>query len=273
MSTPREHHNEFSFVLSSNADNGATNITHNGSSFEILLTEPINIPREAYNLQLSAPVSTMWWNIPNINTGTNDLLNIKGYDNADVIKDFNIQIPQGLYKQTDLNQYIKNILIRQGAKTDGKDTLIDFTPDQNNQRIVMTFKYPNTTVDFTSRQSIASMLGFENTVYTSATSTQFIAPLKGEFNSSEYYLLHCDLVNKGLVINGKYDNTIAQIYIDVPVGYQNISRPFNPPVIDCSNLKGTTRSKIKLWITDDKNQPINTNGEYFTARLVLSYNV
>ena len=152
----REQHTEFSFVLSSNPENGASNITNNGSSFELLLNEPLLVvPKHAYNLRLTCPVTTMWWNIPNVVTGENDRITIKGYDNANNIQTFNIAIPQGLYKQDDLNLFIKTALVKHGAKVEDDTTLIEIKADSYTQKIMLELNYENTSVDFTAINSLS----------------------------------------------------------------------------------------------------------------------
>ena len=77
----------------------------------------------------------------------------------------------------------------------------------------------------------------------------------------------------GLKFNGDYNQSISQILIDVKVGNQIRNKPFNPANLSCLKLIGSQRSRFRVWLTDNSNNPVNTNGEYFTARLVIRYQV
>jgi hypothetical protein len=101
--------------------------------------------------------------------------------------------------------------------------------------------------------------------------TSVLAPNVAQFNQVNYFLLHSDLTNKGIRFNNNYNQTISQILIDVPPGSQITYKPFNPAKISAPELAGTNRTNLRFWLTDDRNRRVNTNGEYFTARIVIHY--
>ena len=59
--------------------------------------------------------------------------------------------------------------------------------------------------------------------------------------------------------------------IDVSPGSQIVSRPFNPARIPVSELLNAKRNNIRMWLTDDNDNRVNTNNEYWTARIVIRY--
>ena len=83
--------------------------------------------------------------------------------------------------------------------------------------------------------------------------------------------MHSDLTNAGIRFNNNYNQTVAQVLIDVSPGSQITYKPFNPAVIASQELAGTIRNNIRVWLTDDKNRRVNTNNEYYSCRLVIKY--
>ena len=78
-------------------------------------------------------------------------------------------------------------------------------------------------------------------------------------------------MNKGIRFNNSYNQTVAQVLIDVAPGSQIVSTPFNPAKCNAQELAGSKRTNLRFWLTDDKQRNVNTNGEYFTARIVIHY--
>jgi hypothetical protein len=93
------------------------------------------------------------------------------------------------------------------------------------------------------------------------------------FNPVEFFLLHSSLVSTGLRINNVYNNTIAQVLIDVPPGSQIVSAPFNIPEIPAPELAGSDRKNIRFWLTDNNNNLVNTRSEFFSLRLIIHYSL
>jgi hypothetical protein len=90
-------------------------------------------------------------------------------------------------------------------------------------------------------------------------------------NQIDYFLIHSDLVSRGVRINNTYNQTIAQVLITATPGSQIVSTPFNPPHSQAPELIGAKRSRISFWLTDQSNNLVNTNNENWSARLVVRY--
>ena len=71
--------------------------------------------------------------------------------------------------------------------------------------------------------------------------------------------------------NNNYNQTIGQVLIDVAPGSQIVSKPFNPARINAPELAGATRTNLRFWLTDDEDRRVDTNSEYWTARIVIHY--
>jgi len=264
---PREEN----LLISSDPANGAVNVSADGSYFEVQFTDGgLTLPREAVNVQVSVQEATVWWTVPNIITGVNDKMYITGPDSLDVLTAYVITIPQGLYDLSGLNEAIARELEQAGAKID-PDPLISLSPDEATSKVQMRFNYATVSVDFTPNNTPRLILGFDAQVYTPIPDNPVLAPNTALFNTVNYFLLHSDLVSRGIRFNSNYNQTIAQILIDVSPGSQIVSKPFNPPKVNANELNGTTRTVLRFWLTDDENRPVNTNGEFYSARIVLSW--
>lgn len=261
---------EISMIVSSDPINGATNISPDGSYFEVQLQDGLKIPKDALNVNISVEEATIWWSVPNIITGENDKLYITGPDTLDVIQNFVLTIPQGLYDLAGLNEAMARELEAAGAKID-PEPLITLSPDEATQRVQMRFNYATVSIDFTPIDTPRVILGFDAQVYTPVPTNPILAPNTAAFNRVNYFLIHSDLTNKGIRFNNNYNQTIGQVLIDVAPGSQIVSRPFNPAKINAPELSGTTRTNLRFWLTDDEDRRINTNNEYWSARIVIHY--
>ena len=266
--------NEISLLVSSDATQGATNKSANGSYFEISLgTEGIKIPKNAYNCQLSVEESVIWWVVPNIITGQNNLLRVIGPRASDgLTTTYNIVIPQGLYDLSGLNTAVLRELENAGART-SPEPIIALLADEATQKVVVRLNYLASSVVFVA-QSFYEILGFNlnQTLSTIAPPENKLAPNVAAFNQVNYFLIHSDLTTKGIRFNNTYTQTVAQVLIDSPPGSQIVSKPYNPPRIPVNELVGTNRSLLRFWLTDDQNRLVNTNGENWSARLVIKWN-
>ena len=192
---------------------------------------------------------------------------------ANVIEDtFIITIPKGLYDLGGLNQAILRELENQQAQDD-PNPLIVLTADEPTQKVEIRFNYNDVSIDFTQPDTPREILGFNALVYGPYTTTpeNVLAPNIAQFNQVNYFLLHSDLVNKGIRFNNNYTQTISQVLIDVPPGSQIVGTPFNPAKTNADELRGVKRTLLRFWITDENNNRIDTNGEYWSARIVIKY--
>lgn len=263
---------EISILASSDPTAGAVNISSDGSQFEVQLEEALQIPQEAINITIDVEEATVWWVVPNIITGQNDKMYITAPNVADVLTAYVITIPQGLYDLTGLNQAIQRELSNQGAKI-SPSPAINLSPDDATQRVEITLNYLGSQIDFTQIDTFREILGFNSQIIGPTVIAPFtqIADNTAAFNQVNYFLIHSDLTNLGIRFNNTYNQTLTQVLIDVPPGSQIVSRPFNPARVNAPELGGAKRTNIRFWLTDDRNRPVNTNGEFFTARVAIKY--
>ncbi len=259
---------ELTILLSSDPLSGATNISAEGDQYTVQLNEGINIPSDALNVNLRAEESTVWWVVPNISA---KIGNNRFYVNEGGVP-FVLTIPDGLYDLVELNSTIARLLENAGATT-APNPLIALSSDDASQKVVLRLNYTNVSVDFTQSDTPRDILGFNSQVVGPDLSApvNIFADNTAQFNTIDYFLIHTDLIQKGISVNGNYSQTISTVLIDVPPGSQIISSPRHPPVLDAQDLAGTNKTGFRVWITDQANRPIDTRGEPFTVRVKISY--
>jgi len=257
------------YIFNSSAESGAKNISSDGSTFEVELEQPIIIPRDAINCYIKCQNATCWYVFYNIDE-TNNRIRFT-YDDGITIEDETLTIDPGLYDVDHLNAEITRKL----SETNMPNDLILLIPSTADQKIVIQFNFTGVQIDLTISNSIREILGFDSRLVPLAPTVSSEQYEKGdriaEFNNLDYVLLHSDLVSRGIRVNNTYDQTIAQILIDVPAGSQIISAPFNPPEIPSNELIGEKRKTIRFYLTDQDNNFLNTRNETFSCRLVIHY--
>ena len=258
-------HYEIPLLLSSDTSSGATNVSSDGSRFTVNFDEPLEIPSNAVNCTIRSDKQTIWWTVPNIITGVNDKFYID--DGTAYI----VTIDQGLYDLPSLNQAIDRELVNLGAASG----MIDLLADSSTQKVVIRYNVVGTQVDFTQVETFRGILGFNSRLSPAAPSTIVgetdTADSVAAFNQIEYFLINTDLISQGIRINNSYNNTITQVLIDVPPGSQITAQPFNPTKVSASNLIGSTRKSLDVWLTDQNNLGVNTNNETYSVSLIIEY--
>lgn len=257
---------EFNILVSSDPLNGARNRTADGSSFSVQLNTPIQIPAEAKHIHVSVPNSTIWNVVPNIIEGVNDTMYIT--ENAN---NYVIVIPQGLYDLPSLNNAIAIQLENEGALTN--PSILTLVADESTQKVIIKANYTGVSIDFTPDDTFRDILGFDARVVGPSTLApeNFIADNVAGFNVLEYFKIHSDIVPMGIQQNEDFDQTIAQVQISALPGSQIIDAPFLPAKSEASYLAGTKKKSIRFWLTDQRNNLVNTNGEYYSARITIAY--
>ena len=263
---------EISLLVSSDPASGASNVSADGSSFEIQLEDGLQIPKDAINVNVAVEESTIWWVVPNVVTGVNDKMYIFGDIEGGGTQLFTITLPQGLYDLSGLNNAILRELEIAGARVT-TEPLILLSPDEATQKVQIRFNYPNVTIDFSQPDTPREILGFDSLVYGPYVGApqDVLAPNIAGFNTINYFLITSDLVQRGIRRNNSYNQVISQVLIDVSPGSQIISKPFNPARTNAQELAGVKRTNLRFGLTDENNDPVNTAGEFWTARIVIHY--
>jgi hypothetical protein len=256
-------------IFSSDPQNGAINITDQGSAFEVALQEPLHIPHDATNVKLKVVSSTIWWTIPNVNAGVNDIFrfDIGGSGVVTAI------VPEGLYDMIALYRALQTILISPPVSLAPAYVSANFQliADAATQRVQIYLAMAGDSIDVGTANSVFQLAGWPTGSPIVAGPGVTTAPQVAQFNQVDYFLIHSDLVSRGIRFNNAWTQTIAQVLIDVPPGSQIDYAPFNPPASNANELIGANKWNVKFWLTDSRNRPVNTFGEFWTARIEISY--
>lgn len=270
---------EIPIIASSSTTAGATNVSANGDYFQIELSEPINISKDATNISVSLEEATVWWTVPNILDSTaganqNNLMTIVDTGaGTGVPATYIITIPQGLYDLSAFNQTVLRELANAGAVT--APSLLNFSADDATQKVEVTMNYIGISIDFTVLYSPRLILGFASAIVgpSIATPVTYTATNIAEFNQVNYFLLHSDICTRGVRYNNTFSQVLDNILINVSPGSQIISSKVRPPIISEPGLAGAIRNNIRFWLTDDQLRSVNTNGEEFSARIMIRYDM
>lgn len=258
---------EIAIIVSSSLAAGAINRTPDGSSFEIFLEDPIQIPKNVSSVTVEVQEATIWWTIPNISAA---LGNNKFYI-LHLAVNYVITIPDGLYSLTDLN----STLNRELETATGLSGLVSLEADNPTQKVNIQINQAGTQLDFTPADTFRDIIGFNSQLIPAGGITTGVFNQLGDvvaaFNTIDYFLIHSDLTTRGIRVNNTYSQTIAQVLIDVNPGSQIVSRPFNPPKSGAWELMGAIRNRIRFWLTDQADNLVNTNNEDYSARVIIKY--
>ncbi len=259
------------FIFSSDPLAGARNVSPEGDRFSVFFERPIIVENTAINVTVTAIASQMWNTVPNIITGVNDLMFIDHDDGG--VTSYTVVIPQGLYSITELDDAVNRSLVNQGAP----NSIITISGDNSTQKAIITINVlaPETIeIDFVQPQTFREILGFNSQIIgPSSGIISIFADDVAKFNASDSYLISTNLVTRGIRVGDIYNSIIMQIPITKPSGQILYTQPFYPIIIPANELIGTSHSRLDFWLTDDKLQRIDTNGENFSVTLELAYTI
>jgi hypothetical protein len=267
--TSQSWHNQYKKILYNNKmeyflEKIARN-TEPKSSFYILLSEKSARIRTMFNplIQLDqskkyemALVSLdTYYSFPNIDTTNNNFR----YSSDNGVTWFNINVPEGSYEIVDINEYIQRIMKNNGHYNTGDDEYyITIEPNNNTLKSVLNISV-NYKVDFTTANSIRTVLGYNKQIYSAG------------YNESEN-IVNIISVNSLRVTsnvigasysNGSTENIIYSFFPNVGPGYKIIEVPVNLVYIPVTLY---TISLIEATLTDQNGKLINLRGEELSIR-------
>ena len=266
---------EIDLIFSSSVSSGARNKSADGSSFNIQLEEGLQIPTDARNVNVSVETATIWNVSPNVIAGVNDQLYITAPNEATGASTvYQLTIPTGLYSLSDLNQAIQRELSNAGAKI-SPDPCVTLLADTSTNKTEFRFNYTGIEIDFTPADTFRDILGFNSQIVGPNITAPliYLADNVAQFAVIQYYLVHSDIVNRGIRFNNDYSQIISQVLITSPPGSQIVHTPFHPAKSNAQDLAGSLRRNIKFWLTDENNNLVSTNSEDYSVGIKITYQV
>ena len=268
-----------SYFFSSAAEDGAQNISLDGCCFTVQLDEPIGIPREAVEAELSVTSAQIWWTVSNISVKFN---NNKLYLYSDWIPapagspNWVITLPDGLYSVITLNTAIAREISNLGLPSN----LVVIGGDDATQKIVVTFNGGGnkTYFDFTPADTFRDILGFDAREVPALAnqSTDGYTELGDNlatFNTIDSFLINTDLISSGIPTNNNLSGTIAKVVIDEKPGALITFDPFNPSVVSARELIGRTKNAFTFRLTDQNYNLVDTNQETWSIVIKITYEI
>jgi hypothetical protein len=155
--------------------------------------------------------------------------------------------------------------------------LLSWGSDNATQKVVLTFNYAGTQIDFTVPNSVNTILGFAALLYPqfvpSVAGETAVAPNVANFNTLSGYLIAADLVDQGIPINATGQSIIASVPITAKPGSTINYQPFFPIPVNARGLIGNPRSTIIVRLLDQNGDDIDTLGESWSVQIQIKYDI
>lgn len=242
-----------------------TRNTEPKSSFYILLSEKSAQIRTKFNplIQLDKTKKyemalinlETYYSFPNIDATNNNFR----YSPDNGATWINIDLPEGSYEIVDISEYIQRIMKENGHYKINDDKYnITLEPNNNTLRSVLEIA-ANYSIDFTTENSIRTVLGFDSQIYTAG------------YNESENIInilsvsslrVTSDIIGASYS-NGTTDNIIYSFFPNVGPGYKIIEIPVNLVYLPITLY---TISAMETKLTDQTGKLINLRGEELSIR-------
>jgi hypothetical protein len=259
-------HCEEAYFFSSDLKNGAKNKSVDGSTFSVQLNSPIAIPKESIYCTLEVTTATIWNVSPNISAaiGNNKLyLTYGSIGNV-------ITVADGLYGVDELASSIQREMVDRGLPSD----LIILTADPATQKVIITFNYPNTRINFDFPNTFRDILGFNERrvpLVDQTAAYSEVGDTTAEFNRIVNYLIKSDIISDGISVNAISDSVIADVLITAAPGSQIVYTPYNPPKANADELAGHRKNFFNFRLTDQSGRAVDTLGENYSFTIVIKY--
>jgi len=258
---------DITLIFSSNPVNGALNLTPNGDRYNTVLYNPISVPRSAKYCIMQVIQSNIWWVVPNLSP----VLNNDVFVFFDGVSTQTITIPLGLYDLGGIYSALQVASDNIPAAHKFFDMFI-FAGNQATQKVEITLLLPGLSINW-ALSTVRVLMGFDaSQVFTSTFSGQTIVGNNpAAFNSITSFFIHNNLVGDGIPTNAIASGVVANVFVDVPPGSLINYAPYLPPIVHAPELIGAKITNIVHYLTDQNNNAVNTNGEFWSYTLQISY--
>jgi len=244
----------FSILFSSDPLAGAENVSPNGASFGVTLTQPIAIPASALNCEITSVQASIWNTSPNISPEFGN--NIFNYTTVSApAGTFNIAIDEGLYSLDGLQSFLSARFANNGHNS----SLFTFAGNEATQTVVMTVLTAGDSANFNVPNSVSSILGFNPIVYTAPSALfNFFGQNIASFNRVNSYVIASNIVSSGVPVNANARGIVAVVPITVPPGSQINYGPNNLIWADAHELIGNSVRNFRFDLLDQSLRPAPT---------------
>jgi hypothetical protein len=226
------------------------------------------VPEHAKYCTIEVIGANIWWTVPNVSADKNN--NIFEYFDGTATR--TITIPDGLYDLPSLEQAIY-IQIDNIAGALPSDQTFNFVGDSATQKVVITFLSAGLVIDWTA-STVRDILGYTTGSTPSVGQDEsIIGENVAAFNTISSFLIKSNIIHDGIPVNANSSSVISSVFIDVPPGSLINYQPQNPAPVNANELIGASISNLKFNLTDQANNAVDTNGEYWSLNMVIKYYV
>ena len=237
----------------------APNYDKTTSTFSVNLQSAIRVPAEAKLCKIRVVQSEIWNLVSNVDTSQGNKIRVDiGGTGTNIV---DLTIPDGQYSVEALNISIQNALIDQGELA----TVLTIEGDAPTQRVKFSSSVAGTIVSFPAFDYMFNILGFSlgGSLTLTLVGVFYLAPNIARFNNINAFLLHSDIADAGIPVNGDYLGVIAKIPITAPSGSLIVYQPGYPISIDATGLIGQSVQNVQFWLTDESGtRRVNTREDY-----------
>jgi hypothetical protein len=239
--------------------------TEQKTSFYILISDKSTRIKTKFNplIQLDKTKSyeialvnlETYYSFPNIDSTNNNFR----YSPDNGTTWFNIDIPEGSYEINDINDYVQKIMKNNGHYNAASDQYyITIEPNNNTLKAVISIVSPYK-VDFTTANSIRTVLGFNSQIYSSGDNeSQNIVNIL----SVNSLRVTSDVIGSSYT-NGGTDNIIYSFFPNVGPGYKIVQEPINLIYLPVTL---STIANMETKLVDQNGKLINLRGEELSIR-------
>lgn len=237
----------------------STLVTLSSKSTDFTTQFPNPIQLEKNKSYEAALLSLETWNsIPNITNENNNFT--YSTDNGTTWK--SIKLRKGAYEIMEINDEIqRQMIVSEDYNTQNESmyiTISTFTLSS-----VIEINHPSYKINFDVENSIGPLLGWNTEIlsfgYHQSTNNVNITNVNS-------ILVHTDIIRNSYV-NGHRAKVIHSFSPSVGPGYKIREKP-QPQLVFCSiNLSEIDR--IRIWLTDEENNPLDLQGEEITIRILI----
>ena len=275
---------QLTFYFSSSPENGAKNISADRNRFSVQLDNPIHIPQAAVKCSLEVSKALIWNTVPNISAeiGNNTFKVLEGGTSIVPAGDPGnpnrvITIPDGLYSITELQNYLSKAFANLGKSSD----LVKFSQDDATQKVILTFPYTTTQVDFRDSESpnnCRTVLGFNNRLVPLDTlqpaGWSEAGDVEAEFNRTNNFVIRTNLISNGVPVNNIYGGNICIVPITAVPGSQIVYQPYIPDKVDAGELINHIKNEFNFELVDQLGRQVEVGkSEPWSFVCIIKYYV
>lgn len=234
-------------------------LSENKSDFSNVLSPGIRLEKNK-NYEAALVTMDMYYSIPNITNVNNNFT--YSTDNGNTWKTILLDI--GSYELISINDEIQKQMIANADYDKDKDFYINITANISKLKSVIDITHPSYQIDFRVENSIGPTLGFSPSIisYSCNESTQIVNIMK--INT---ILVNIDIIS-GSIVKGIQYPVIYSFFPKVAPGRKIIESP-NHSLSYFPVNKGDAIDRVRVWLTDQDNKPIDIRGETLTIKIEI----